>query len=312
VQQTAWIQFPPLGIVAEADEVTPEPRPSDPDWQPPTAFRADIGPEYLATARVGLVEGRGFDARDRAGNKLVAIINKTLADQFWPGQSPLGRVVIADGDRLEVVGVMQNGKYRNVAEAPLGAIFRPVAQTAPSTATIAIRTSGSSIELARAVRQALAQADSEVAVYDVRPMTEYLDNGNAFFIFRVGAFVTSLFGGMGMLLASVGLYGMIAYHVGQRTQEIGLRMALGARAGDIIREVLLRGGRFAAIGIAVGVALSALLAQLLKNLLVGVSPFDPATYVSVAAFLVLICLLASFVPARRATVVDPLTALRAE
>jgi len=151
-----------------------------------------------------------------------------------------------------------------------------------------------------------------VAVYDVRPMNEHLDNGSAFFPFRLGAFMTSLFGGMGVLLASIGLYGMIAYHVGQRTQEIGVRMALGARAADIIRDVLVQGGRFALIGIGVGIVLAAGLAQLLKGLLLGISPFDPITYAAVAALLVAICLVASFVPARRATAVDPLVALRAE
>jgi predicted permease len=311
-EQVAWIQFPPLGIMGEAAEVVPEPRPSDPDWRAPLASEADISPEYFETARVRLVEGRSFDERDQTGSPPVVIINETLASQFWPGQSPIGRALTADGDRVEVVGVVQNGKYRNVGESPLGAIFRPMAQTAPASATIAIRASGSPIDLARAVRQALAQADPEVAVYDVRPMVEHLDNGNAFFPFRLAAFMASLFGGMGVLLASIGLYGMIAYHVGQRTQEIGVRMALGARAGDIIRDVLAQGGRYALFGIGIGVVLAAGLAQLLKGLLLGVSPFDPITYAAVAGLLFAICLTASFVPARRATAVDPLVALRAE
>jgi predicted permease len=312
VEQAAWIQFPPLGIIGEGAEVTPEPRPTDPDWRPSMVSEADISPEYFTTARIRLVEGRSFDARDRAGSKPVVIINLTLAGLLWPGLSPIGRALVADGDRVEVVGVVQNGKYQNVGEPPRGAIFRPVAQTAPVTATVAIRTPGSPIELARAVRQVIREVDPDVAVYDVRPMMEHLDHGSAFFIFRMGAFMTSLFGSMGMLLASIGLYGMIAYHVGQRTQEIGLRMALGARGGDIIRDVLSRGGRFALIGIAVGTVLAAGLAQLLKGLLLGVSPFDPVTYAAVAGLLLAICLVASFVPARRATTVDPLVALRAD
>jgi ABC-type antimicrobial peptide transport system permease subunit len=115
-----------------------------------------------------------------------------------------------------------------------------------------------------------------------------------------------------LLLAAIGLYGMIAYHVSQRTKEIGVRMALGARAGDIVRDVLAQGGRFAAIGIAIGILLAASLAQLLKGLLLGVSPFDPITYAGVAGLLIAICLIAAFVPARHATTVDPLVALRAE
>jgi ABC-type antimicrobial peptide transport system permease subunit len=158
----------------------------------------------------------------------------------------------------------------------------------------------------------MEEIDRDVAVYDVRSMATHLDNGSAFMPFRLGALMTTLFGGMGMLLASIGLYGMIAYHVGQRTQEIGVRMALGAQARDIVRDVLAQGGRFALFGIAIGIVLAAGLARLLKGLLVGVSPFDPVTYAAVAGLLVAVCLLASFVPARRATIVDPLIALRAE
>jgi ABC-type antimicrobial peptide transport system permease subunit len=276
------------------------------------ASEADISSDYFATARVRLVEGRTFDERDQIGSTPVVIINQTLANQFWPGQSPIGRALVADGGRVEVVGVVQDGKYQNVGESPLGAIFRPVAQTSPVTATVAIRTSDSSIDLARAVRQALAQADPEVPVYDVRPMIEHLDNGNAFFPFRLAAFMAGLFGSMGVLLASIGLYGMIAYHVGQRIQEIGVRMALGARAADIVLDVLAQGGRYALFGIGIGVVLAAGLAQLLKGLLLGVSPFDPLTYAAVAGFLATMCLLAALVPARRATTVDPLVALRAD
>jgi predicted permease len=312
VEQVAWIQFPPLGVIGEGAEVSPEPLPTDPDWRPSMVSEAHISPEYFATARVRLTQGRVFDARDRAGSKPVVIINETLAGQFWPGVSPIGRSLIADGDRVEVIGVVQNGKYQNVGEPPRGAIFRPSEQMSPASATVAIRTSGPPIELARAVRQAIQQADPDVAVYDVRSMIEHLDQGSAFIIYRLGAFMTSLFGGMGMLLASIGLYGMIAYHVGQRTQEIGVRMALGARAGDIIRDVLTQGGRFALIGIAIGVVLAAALARLLEGLLLGISPFDPVTYAAVAGLLGVICLVASLVPARRATSIDPLSALRAD
>jgi predicted permease len=312
VERAAWIQFPPLGIIGEAAVITPDPKPSDPEFRPPLAAEASISPEYFATARMRLVEGRSFDARDTAGSTPVVIVNQTLAAQFWSGQSPIGRTLIADGARVEVVGVVQNGKYQNVGESPLPAIYRPVTQTSPVMATVAIRTSGPSLDLAPVVRQAIARIDPEVAVYDVRPMAEHLDNGNAFFPFRMAAFLTGLFGGMGALLASIGLYGMIAYHVGQRTQEIGVRMALGARSADIIGDVVARGGRFAIVGIGIGVMLAAGLAQLLKGLLLGVSPFDPITYTAVALLLAAICLVASFVPARRATCVDPLVALRTE
>jgi putative ABC transport system permease protein len=155
--------------------------------------------------------------------------------------------------------------------------------------------------------------DPDVSVYDVRSMATHLDNGSAFMPYRLAAFMTTVFGGMGMLLASIGLYGMIAYHVGQRTQEIGVRMAMGATASAVIRDVLARGARVALVGIGIGIVLAAGFAQLLKGrLLVGVSPFDPMTYAAVVGLLIATCLIASFVPARRATTVDPLIALRAD
>jgi len=311
VEATAWMEFPPLGIIGEAAEVSPDPKP-DPDWRPLVVHEAVVSPDYFATLRIRIVEGRGFDDGDRADSAQVVMVNRTLAQRFWPNQSPVGRHLIADDTRVAVIGVVQNGKYQNVGEAPLGAVFRPLAQKAPGTASIAIRTRRALTGLAPDVREAFRSVDPEVAVYDVRPMTTHLDNGNAFFPFRLAAFMTGLFGGMGILLASIGLYGMVAYEVGQRAKEFGVRMALGARAADIIRDVVSQGVRFAAVGVSAGLLLSAGLAQLLRRLLVGVSPFDPLTYGIVAGFLTSVCLLASLIPARRATAVDPLETLRAE
>jgi predicted permease len=313
VEGAAWISLPPLGIIGDLDQVSPDVQPTDPNWRPPVAWRFDVTPEYFAAARVRLVDGRLFEAHDDAAGTPVVIVNETLARQFWPGQSPIGRRLKADGDTLEVVGVAHNGKYLNIGEAPRPAIFRSFAQTVPGSATLAIRTARAAGDIGPAIRSVMQEIDRDVAVYDVRSMATHLDNGAAFMPYRLGAFMTSLFGGMGMLLASIGLYGMIAYHVGQRTQEIGVRMALGATAGGVIREVLAHGGRVALIGIGIGIVLAAGLGQLLKGrLLVGISPFDPMTYAAVAGLLIAICLIASFVPARRATTVDPLIALRAD
>jgi len=312
VNQAAWVQFPPLDIMGRVSQAAPEPPPSDPRWRPLLAVDTAISPQYFVTAGVRLVAGRSFDERDTADTRPVFIINETLAGRFWPGQNPLGRSLTADGVRGEVVGVVRNGKYQNVGEPPRLAIFRPLAQASPVNATIAIRSSRAPAELAREVRQVVQAVDSGVALYDVRSMMTHLDNGGAFFVFRLAAFMTGLFGSLGVLLASIGLYGMIAYHVGQRTQEFGVRMALGARSADIMRDVLARGGRLAGIGVSVGIILALGLALLLRGLLLGVSPFDPLIYATVAIFLGAISGIASFVPARRAIAVDPLIALRAE
>jgi predicted permease len=312
VQHAGWISFPPLGITGDTAEVSPDDRPQDPDWRPPIAYETDVSPEYFAAAQVRLVEGRSFDERDDADGRPVVIVNETLARQFWPSRTPVGRRLVVDNTPYEVVGVVRNGKYRNVGESPQGAVFKSLAQASPRAATIAVLTERAPSDLAPAVRQAIQQVDPDVAIYDVRPMTEHLDNGSAYFIYRMGALITSLFGAMAVLLASIGLYGTVAYHVSQRTQEFGVRLAVGAHATDIIRDVLTEGGRFALIGLALGIASAAGLAQLLRGLLLDVSPFDPLTYIAVSCLLATVCLIASFVPARRATLVDPLVALRSE
>jgi putative ABC transport system permease protein len=312
VEGAAWISFPPLGIIGEAATVSPDERRQDVDWQPPTVSLADVSGEYFATARVPVIEGRSFDDRDTATARPVVIVNDVLARQFWPNRSPIGRRLAVRDATLEVVGVVRTGKYQTVWESPRGAVFRPLAQAAPSLATLTVRASRGAPNLGFGIERIVRDVNPDVAVYDVRSMIEHLDSGSAFFPFRMGAVISSIFGGLGLLLASIALYGMVAYYVGQRTREFGIRMALGARRSDIIGDVLARGGRFALLGVGVGLALAVALAHTLRALLVGVNPFDPVTHASVAGLLVGICLLASFVPAWRATIRDPLLALRSE
>ena len=312
VRNAAWISLPPLGIITERTEIAPETRPPDPDWRPPAVFSADVSPEYFETAGIPLLAGRGFDRADRSGRQGVAIVDDTLARWFWPDRSALGRRVVVEGAVLDVVGVVGSGKYSTVSESPRGAVFRPIAQAAPRLATLTIRTTRPPSEMALIVERTIRAVDPEVAVYDVRSMTEHLDKGMAFFVFRLGAFITSVFGGLGMLLASIGLYGTMAFHVSRRTQEIGVRMALGARAANVLWDVLGQGSRLALPGVAIGVGLAWAVARWLQPILVGVSPFDPLTYSIVAASLVATCLVASFLPAWRATTINPMTALRSE
>jgi putative ABC transport system permease protein len=313
VEAATWISFPPLGIIGDTATVFPDDRQPTVDWRPPAVSLADVGGEYFAAARVPIVEGRPFDDRDTADAKPVVIVNDTLARQFWPNRSPIGRRLVVRDATLEVVGVARTGKYQTVWESPRGAVFRPLAQAFPSRATLVVRGfRRQGPELTLGVRRIVRDVNPDVAIYDVRSMMEHLDSGTAFFPFRVGALISSIFGAAGLLMASIALYGMVAYYVGQRTREFGIRMALGARRSDIIGDVMARGGRFALLGIGAGIALAAALAHMLRTLLVGVSPFDPITHASVAGLLVGICLLASFVPAWRATARDPLLALRSE
>lgn len=311
VELAAWISWPPFGIIYETVNLFPEGQTPPPEGQMPQAFAAGVTPEYFATAHVPLVDGREFNELDDASHTPVAIVNQTLAKQFWPDQNAVGRRLRIDDETLDVVGIVRDGKYSFVWERPSGMVYRPLAQAVASSATIAIRTTRSPSDMASAVRETIRSISPDVAIYDVRTMREHLDSGMAAFsAFRLAALVTGLFGGLGVLLASIGLYGVIAYHVSQRTQEFGVRMALGAKTTDVLRDVLLRGGRFALIGVAIGVVLAGGLAQLLRRFLLDVSPFDLVTYTAVALLLIAISLVASFFPARRATVIDPLVALR--
>jgi ABC-type antimicrobial peptide transport system permease subunit len=211
-----------------------------------------------------------------------------------------------------IVGVVRDGKYNQIWEPPSRMVFTPLTQGAPASASVVLRAARRPSEATSALLQTVRSVDSNVALHEVRTMREHLDSGNAFFAFRIGAFVTGLFGTIGVLLAAIGLYGMIAYDVNRRGHEIGVRRALGANSADIIRDVLVRGLRLVSIGIAAGALIAAGLAQLIRSFLLDVSPFDALTYAAVTLLLAAITLLASFVPARRATTVDPLVVLRTE
>jgi predicted permease len=313
VERAAWIEWAPLATVSEGGPIWLENQPPRAGEQPPMAAVARVDPGYFATAHIPIVEGRTFTDRDDGSVEPVAIVNQTLATQFWPNQNAIGRSFVVQGSRVEVVGVVPNGKYLFVWEAPRPMVFRPVRQNVPPRATLVVRSTRAPADLGSEVRRTLRDVDPTVFVYDVRTMDEHLvREGGGFLAFELGAMVTSVFGVAGVLLAAIGLYGMIAGRVTQRTQEFGVRIALGANRNAILRDVLGRAVRLAAIGIAGGAVLAAVAAQGLSTLLLDVSPFDPLTYVVVSLFLVGVCLCASFIPARRATRVDPIVALRAE
>jgi predicted permease len=313
VERAAWIEWAPLATVSEGAPVWLDSQPPRADQQAPMAASAHVDADYFATGRIPVVTGRSFHARDDADAEPVAIVNETLARLFWPNQNPVGRSFVVGGDRVEVIGVAQDGKYLFVWEAPRAMVYRPLAQGAPSRATLVVRSTRVPSDLMTDLRRTFRDVDPAVFVFDVRTMDEHLvREGGGFLAFELGAVVTSVFGAAGMLLAAIGLYGMMAGRVNQRMHEIGVRIALGARRPDILRDILGRGVRLASIGIAGGVILAGLAAQGFRTLLLDVSPLDPLTYGVVAMFLVIVSLLASFIPARRAMRVDPVVALRSE
>ncbi len=314
VQSVAWTSTPPFAPDISDAKVFVEGRPAPSPGEAPMSFLIRVSPGYIETARVPLMAGRTIADRDDGDHPRVMVVNETFARQLWPGENPIGRRVrlAEDGPPVEVVGVVKDGKYIFVWESPRPVMFLPLAQDATGVATLVVRTAMSPADLSADVRQTMHDIDPDVLVSGVRTMTSHLEQGNAFIIFRIGALLSSLFGVMGLLLASVGLYGVIAYHVAQREHEIGVRMALGAQASDIVRKVLGRAIRLAAGGAAVGILFTVPVARFVSPLLLGVSPFDPLTYAAVTAALVGTAIVASLVPARRAVGVDPIECLRAE
>jgi predicted permease len=317
VRATAWISAVPFGFDQDETPVQADNGAAAPSERERLSLMVSITPDYLAAAALPLVAGRPFDARDVAGAPPVALVNEALARQLWPDANPIGRRIRlgtkrAPGEAVEVVGVVKDGKYFLLWESPRAMLFRPLAQDTPDAATIEVVTTGPPSELASSVRLALQATDPEVPAHRFQSMTDYLEYGQAFLIFRIGALFAGVFGVLGLVLASIGLYGVVAYDITQRTHEIGIRMALGALRGDVLRDIVSRGGRLAAIGALLGAGIAALVANTLRTLLLGVSPFDAVTYGGTAALLIGVCLLASFVPALRAATASPLDALRAE
>jgi predicted permease len=284
---------------------------------PPYAYYNMVTPRYFETLGIALVEGREFEATDAEDKPRVAIINQGMAEKFWPKQSAIGhefRLVSDRAHRLKVVGVTENSRTTQlIGPASLPYFYVPFAQTYSSLATLQVRTTGGAPEaLAGSVREQIASIAPTMPIFDVRPMLQGLDTINGFLVFELAAGLAVALGLMGLILAVVGVFGVISFSVSQRTHEIGIRIALGAESRNVMRMILRQGALIIAVGLTLGIALALVMARLVGNFLSGVSPFDPLTYSSVSASLALVAMLACYIPARRATQVDPMVALRYE
>jgi putative ABC transport system permease protein len=274
-----------------------------------------VGDDYFATMGMPLSSGRPFDEHDDRSATRVVIVNETLARLLWPGTDPIGRRLSLNGPNgpwQEVVGVVRDAKYLFLWEDPRPMLMQPLRQEVPYGATLQVASDGDPAALTGAVRAAIGELDPDLPLYDVKTLERHLRDGNAFGPLQLAADLASLFGVLGLVLATVGLYGVLAYSVSQRTHEIGVRIALGAARGRIIRLVIRHGLLLCVLGLALGTVLAAWLTGPISALLVGVDPGDPRVYVTTAAVLLGVALLACYVPARRALRVDPVSALRAE
>ena len=276
------------------------------------AFTNPVSPGYFDTVRIPLIEGRAFNAFDKNGANHVAIVNEAMARHFWPGQPALGkRFVFANSNyTFEVVGVAKNSVITQIGERPQVAVYVPVDQEYQPAVIVHVRTTTSPQTVMPSVLAAVQSLNPDLSLRN--PLTIRDLMGNALWAPRMGASLFATFGLLAMLLAAVGVYGVMAYIVMQRTNEIGIRMALGANPGSVLRMVVSQSLQLAGIGIAVGVVVSLALTRLLNNLLYEVAPNDPLTFSAVTGILALTALLAGSIPAWRAARIDPLLALRQE
>jgi macrolide transport system ATP-binding/permease protein len=272
-----------------------------------------VGPDYFATMGIPILRGRDFDARDaQPGAPPVVVINETMARRFWPNADAVGQRIDSGGKNppIEIIGVARDIKYRSLAEEPRPYVYASAAQVYQPGATMHIRAAGDPKALTNAVRKEIERLDSNVAITKVATFDELRQT--PLFPSRAMAIVSSLFGLLALLLAGVGIYGITSYMVGQRTREIGIRIALGANRGDIFRMIVGQGAAITSIGVGVGLVASLALTRFLSSQLFGISARDPLTFASVALLLTAVALMACYIPARRAAKVDPLIALQCE
>jgi predicted permease len=281
----------------------------------PGAFFNCVDPPYFETLRIRVLLGRAFTDADSETSPRVAIVNETMARHFWPGENPIGKRFSLTSDAgpfVEIVGVARDGKYRVLAEDPQSYFYVPLTQHFTAQRTLQIRSSMPPETLAPIVQREIQSFDANDPIEEIQTMKESLGGTLGYFIYRVGAALAAAMGLLGLLLAVVGVYGVVSYAATQRTQELGIRMALGASPRQILSLLLKQGIRLVTAGLLFGLAGAWALTRAMSSMLVGISPSDPLTYLSVSALLSSITLLACWIPARRAMRVDPMVALRYE
>jgi predicted permease len=310
VEAAAYAVWAPMGGNNSRSTVRPAEAAEGSDTPGITTDLGTVGSGYFEALRIPVVAGRGFTTADRPGAPAAAVINQRLAERLWPGQNPLGRSVRMGGETMEVVGVTGTGKYESYTEDPRGFLYRPLEQSYSGSVTLHVRSRSDAASTLAALRRELAAMDPNVALEQGMPLASLI--GFSIFPQRLAAMMIGVFGLAGLLLAAIGLYGILAYQVGARTREIGIRMALGARAESVVGMVMRSSFRLVMIGTAIGLTVAFAATRLLAGLLFGVTPTDPVSFVGVPLLLCSIALLASYLPARRAARVDPAVALRAE
>jgi macrolide transport system ATP-binding/permease protein len=308
VESAAFARMMPLSygsysstpIAVDGYEAPPE--------EQPTVEYNEVGPDYFATMGIPLVSGREFTRADDEKGALVAVVNETMAARYWQGRNPIGERVQVKGRWMRVVGVAKNSKYESVRETPKPFFYVPLPQNSSVSAGIYVRTPLSAAIVAGALAREVHTLDGNLALYEVIPLQEQVDRSTSAQL--VAVTLVSVLGGLALLLATIGLYGVMSYAVSQSKRELGLRMALGAGASNLLRLVMSRGLTLMAGGVLLGGAVALGLTRLLGNMLYHVSPRDPLAFGGAFAVMAAAALAACLLPALRAARTDPAQALR--
>jgi macrolide transport system ATP-binding/permease protein len=305
----------PLSFASSETAIAIEGRASQSGSPETLVGSTSVAPRYFETMNIPLIQGREFDNHDIETGPRVAIINQTMASHFWPGEGALGKRIKVNPLAPEslsytVIGVVKDSKFGTLGESPRPFLYMSIFQEYSPGITLVARTRSNPAGMLNAIRQEVRSLDPDLLIYDVKTITEHLDV--TLFPLKMAAVVLGLLGALALILASVGLYAVIAYSVTLRTREFGIRLALGAGSAQIMKMVLKRGMVLSLIGIAIGLLLALVMARTMLSLglLLGIGAADPATFSGVLGLLILVALLASYFPARRAMKIDPVIALR--
>lgn len=306
----SWSDALPLGLSSASTRIAVRGYDPGPDAERLVVDYARVGPEYLETMGIRLLRGRGISAADDGRARDVVVVNEAMADRFWPGTDALGRIVEAQGSERVVVGITETGKYRDLREDPTPFMYLPLAQDFRSDVVVVVRSTVEPDRLAPVLRRRVAEVDPAIPIHDVRTMDSVL--GVTLFPARVATSALALFGAIGLLSATLGIYGVLSHWVSRQTREIGVRLALGAKPANVLSHVLLRGMRLVATGVLLGVACVIPVSETLRGLIYTERVIDPPTLAGVAALLGLVATIAIYAPARAAARVDPLQAMMSE
>ena len=308
---TCYVPFSPNGY---GKSVVPEGYEFPKGRDSASTAGAVVDEHYFDTMKMAIIRGRGFTAGDKAGARRVAVVNEEFARSYWPKQDPIGkrfRLNDSKGPWLEVVGLTRTSRYFFIAEPPMKFLYLPFSQEQNSRMSLIVETFADPATIAMPLRAVVRGIDPNQPIYNVRTFSSFYEQ-RAIAVAMTLMQVVATMGLLGLTLALIGLYGLIAYSVSRRTQEIGIRMAIGADRVEVLKMVLRQGFVLVLAGIAAGGALSVVVARMLAIGLAGLGTPNPITYVVVPIALLLITLAACYIPARRASLIDPIRALRYE